>query len=109
MFSGLIWFRFYDLLSRMIIVSNWNILDLRLPNISVLYSILVVEFNQVKHIYAFWTQTASPKRPKRHPPVGWPVGAFKPWTSQFKTMSWRTVAAMLLGTKSEGNEQSRHL
>ena len=57
----------------------------------------------------FSPQKSSPKRPKRHPPVGWPVGAFKPWTSQFKTMSWRTVAAMLLGTKSEGNEQSRHL
>ena len=48
-----------------LVICNWNILDLRLPNISVLYSILVVEFNQVKHIHAFWTQTASPKRPKR--------------------------------------------
>ena len=46
-------------------LGNWNISDLRLPNISVLYSILVVEFNQVKNIYVFWTQAASPKRPKR--------------------------------------------
>lgn len=43
-----------------LVICNWNILDLRLPNISVLYSILVVEFNQVKHIYAFWHKQPAP-------------------------------------------------